>query len=411
MPTTRFYLAHLLLGSALALLALSATCHAGVIAPAAPPAPISLTASDGTGLELVSLTADAVVEDPLAFTELHLVFQNPEHRVREGRFRITLPPGATISRFAMRIGDRWQEGEVVEQQAARVAYEDFLHRRQDPALLEAEAGNEFSARVFPIPAGGDQGADRLVLAGADPRRASPTGCRCAGCPGWARCRSGRWSSKTGGDRRRLEHGRRARPARGRRGRERRTSRPDRDFEVPLGRAAARPAPRQPGGRAHRPAWRTTDRRDPVTSLSCWSTPAPRARSASREQIASVEALLAELRQGRRSDGDGGGVRPGRGARLHGQGAAASATACASGCRRGGRWAPPISSARWAGWRRAARSVHARVLLVTDGVATAGARAATSCAPQVKALARGGRRAARRAGAWAASATTSCWRAW
>ncbi|HEY6477961.1 MAG TPA: VIT domain-containing protein, partial [Polyangia bacterium] len=118
----------------------------------AAPAPISLTASDGAGLELVSLTADAAIDDPLAFTELHLVFRNPENRVREGRFRITLPSGATVSRFAMRSGDRWQEGEVVEQQAARVAYEDFLHHKQDPALLEAEAGNEFSARVFPIPA-------------------------------------------------------------------------------------------------------------------------------------------------------------------------------------------------------------------------------------------------------------------
>lgn len=120
--------------------------------PTAPPAAISLTASDGAGLELVSLHANAVIEDPLAFTELRLVFKNPESRVREGRFRITLPSGATISRFAMRIGDQLQEGEVVEQQAARVAYEDFLHRRQDPALLETEAGNEFSARVFPIAA-------------------------------------------------------------------------------------------------------------------------------------------------------------------------------------------------------------------------------------------------------------------
>jgi len=128
----------------------AAKSPAGVVVVA--PAPISLTASDGAGLDLVSLTANAVVEDPLAFTELHLTFRNPENRVREGRFRITLPAGATLSRFAMRIGDRWQEGEVVEQQAARVAYEDFLHHKQDPALLEAEAGNEFSARVFPIPA-------------------------------------------------------------------------------------------------------------------------------------------------------------------------------------------------------------------------------------------------------------------
>ena len=125
--------------------------RAGGVVVVAPP-PISLTASDGAGLELVSLSADAAIDDPLAFTELHLTFRNPENRVREGRFRITLPSGATISRFAMRIGDRWQEGEIVEQQAARIAYEDFLHHKQDPALLEAEAGNEFSARVFPIPA-------------------------------------------------------------------------------------------------------------------------------------------------------------------------------------------------------------------------------------------------------------------
>ena len=148
---SRLGLAGRLLILALVSLVAGDQARAGGVVVAVPP-PISLTASDGAGLELVSLTADAAVDDPLAFTELHLTFRNPENRVREGRFRITLPSGATISRFAMRIGDRWQEGEVVERQAARVAYEDFLHHKQDPALLEAEAGNEFSARVFPIPA-------------------------------------------------------------------------------------------------------------------------------------------------------------------------------------------------------------------------------------------------------------------
>lgn len=136
----------------------SATASAQPAKPVAarvePDAPLSLTATDGSGLELVSMTAQVVVQDPLAFTELHLVFRNAEDRVREGRFRITLPPSAAISRFAMKIDARWQEGEVVELQAARQAYEDFLHRRQDPALLESEAGNEFAARVFPIPARG-----------------------------------------------------------------------------------------------------------------------------------------------------------------------------------------------------------------------------------------------------------------
>ena len=113
--------------------------------------PFSLTSSEGIGLELLSLRSRAVVADPLAFTELHMVFQNPQDRQIEGRFEINLPSGAAISRFAMLINGQWQEAEVVELQAARRAYEDALHRRQDPALLEKNAGNRFSARVFPIP--------------------------------------------------------------------------------------------------------------------------------------------------------------------------------------------------------------------------------------------------------------------
>jgi tetratricopeptide (TPR) repeat protein len=122
--------------------------------PSAPSPPLSLTASDGTGLQLVALDARAVLQGPLAFTELHLTFRNPQPREIEGRFAITLPQRAAISRLALKLPAGWQEAEVVERQTARRAYEDVLHRKQDPALLEKKAGNEFSARVFPIPAGG-----------------------------------------------------------------------------------------------------------------------------------------------------------------------------------------------------------------------------------------------------------------
>lgn len=117
-------------------------------------APISLTADDGTGLVLESLQAKAVIDGPLAFTELHMRFRNPLKRRLEGRFQITLPEGASVSRLAMRMADGWREAEVVERQAARRAYEDFLHRKQDPMLLEKEAGNQFRARIFPIDAAG-----------------------------------------------------------------------------------------------------------------------------------------------------------------------------------------------------------------------------------------------------------------
>ncbi|MEZ4442597.1 MAG: VIT domain-containing protein [Polyangiaceae bacterium] len=118
--------------------------------------PIELVSADGKPLTLRSVASQTVVVGALAFTELQLSFKNPEARTIEGRFRIALPEGASLSRFAMRVGSSWQEGEVVEKKRARRTYEDFLHRRVDPALLEQTEGNSFSARVFPIPAGADK---------------------------------------------------------------------------------------------------------------------------------------------------------------------------------------------------------------------------------------------------------------
>ncbi|HEX4450933.1 MAG TPA: AgmX/PglI C-terminal domain-containing protein [Kofleriaceae bacterium] len=121
-----------------------------------PNAPWSLTASDGTGLELRAVDARAVVEGPLAFTELHLTFHNPEDRIREGAFSITLPVRAAVSRFAMFEDDHFREAEVVATALARRAYDDAIHENIDPAILEKGAGNQFTARVFPIPASGDK---------------------------------------------------------------------------------------------------------------------------------------------------------------------------------------------------------------------------------------------------------------
>ena len=128
------------------------------------PAPFDLTASDGSGLRLRAIEARAVIDGPLALTELHLTFENPRPKVMEGRFRIALPEGAAVSRFAMK-NEVWLEGEVVPRQAARQVYEDILHRRQDPALLEQGVGNEFSARVFPIPGGASK---ELIVSWSQP---------------------------------------------------------------------------------------------------------------------------------------------------------------------------------------------------------------------------------------------------
>ncbi len=119
-------------------------------------APMSLVPSDGQALELRALAAAVTIEGPLAHTELHFTFHNAEHRNREGRFMITLPAGAAVGRFAMKNGTEWREARVVSRMQGRQVYEQTLKRRIDPALLEQDLGNQFSARVFPITADADK---------------------------------------------------------------------------------------------------------------------------------------------------------------------------------------------------------------------------------------------------------------
>jgi tetratricopeptide (TPR) repeat protein len=112
--------------------------------------PLSLSAPDGQGLILEKLDVRAAVHGMLSLTELDMVFRNPTDRRIEGKFRITLPENATVSRFAKEVDGHLMEGEVVERLQANRVYEQFLHQMRDPALLEQDQGNQFSARVFPI---------------------------------------------------------------------------------------------------------------------------------------------------------------------------------------------------------------------------------------------------------------------
>ncbi|MCK6471257.1 MAG: hypothetical protein L6R28_05885 [Planctomycetes bacterium] len=124
------------------------------------PCPVSLSNPDGQALEIERFDLRAAVHGPLALVEMEMVFRNPQDRQMEGRFLYLLPPGATVSRFAKEVDGKLMEGEVVERQRARSVYREILHTMRDPALLEQDQGNRFSAKVFPIPA---KGTTRLVL--------------------------------------------------------------------------------------------------------------------------------------------------------------------------------------------------------------------------------------------------------
>jgi tetratricopeptide (TPR) repeat protein len=148
----------------------AAALHAPYRDPARSVPLVSLTPTDGSELALRQLTADIRIRGPLAHTELHLAFHNAEARAREGRFAVELPPAAAVSRFAMKIDGSWREARAVSRGQGRAVYESYLHRRIDPGLLERDADNRFSARVFPIAAAEDKeiilGYDQVVGPGA-----------------------------------------------------------------------------------------------------------------------------------------------------------------------------------------------------------------------------------------------------
>jgi tetratricopeptide (TPR) repeat protein len=120
--------------------------------PSTSPSAISLSDPDGQELILEDLDVRVAIHGMLSLTEMEFRFRNPQAKRMEGRFMCTLPPNAAISRFAKEVNGQLMEGEVVERLRANQVYEQYLHQMRDPALLEQDQGNRFSARIFPIEA-------------------------------------------------------------------------------------------------------------------------------------------------------------------------------------------------------------------------------------------------------------------
>ena len=92
----------------------------------------------------------------VAKTSVDQVFLNHFSRDIEGTYIFPVPEGASVSDFAMFIGDERVRGEILDSREARRIYEDIVRRMRDPGLLEYMGRNLFRARVYPIPARGEK---------------------------------------------------------------------------------------------------------------------------------------------------------------------------------------------------------------------------------------------------------------
>ncbi len=145
-----------------------------LLAPAERPTPIrrgnllarvprwtgQIQASAEWPLAIRRMVVDVHIEDGHIRTTIDQTFFNHVERNLEGIYQFPLPADAAVSRLAMYVDGKRMEAGVVERDRGRDIYEQIVHRRRDPALLEWVQGNLFQIRVFPLPARTEK---RIVL--------------------------------------------------------------------------------------------------------------------------------------------------------------------------------------------------------------------------------------------------------
>jgi len=107
-------------------------------------------------LSIVYHDVEVTIRDGVVTTHVDQLFRNDTGRDVEGRYVFPLPPGAVVSSFTMWVDGEALEARILDADEARAIYEDYVRRAIDPALLEYVGRDTLSARIFPIPAGGDR---------------------------------------------------------------------------------------------------------------------------------------------------------------------------------------------------------------------------------------------------------------
>jgi tetratricopeptide (TPR) repeat protein len=105
-------------------------------------------------LGLSSLSIEVEIVGNMATTTYDMLFYNPTSSILEGELSFPLGEGHTVSRFALDINGKLRDAVVVDKELGRIAFEQVVRRRVDPALLEKGTGNNYKARIYPIPANG-----------------------------------------------------------------------------------------------------------------------------------------------------------------------------------------------------------------------------------------------------------------
>ncbi len=112
-------------------------------------------------LRMNELMVNVEVLGNIARTTMEMNFENKTDRILEGELNFPLGEGQSVTRFAMDVNGKLREGVPVEKEKGQQVFEAIVRKNIDPGLLEKTKGNNFKARIYPIPAKGNK---RVVIA-------------------------------------------------------------------------------------------------------------------------------------------------------------------------------------------------------------------------------------------------------
>lgn len=107
-------------------------------------------------IQLTTKQLEWTLDGPFALRRIELVLHNPHNRPLEAQVQLPLASHERLRGYALDVEGVLRDAVPVARVRARAAFEDTVRANIDPALASKGAGNDYSIRVFPIPAGGER---------------------------------------------------------------------------------------------------------------------------------------------------------------------------------------------------------------------------------------------------------------
>lgn len=134
---------------------------------ATPVATSAAIRADGD-IQLLTSHVEWTLDGPFALRRVDILLRNPHDKPLETTVQLPLAANERLHGYALDIDGQLRDAVPVERVAARVAFEETVRGRVDPALAQKDAGNSYSIRVFPVPAHGERRL-RIEVASLAPR--------------------------------------------------------------------------------------------------------------------------------------------------------------------------------------------------------------------------------------------------